>query len=442
MSWLFLVATAVGLGFTVHAFAPLSNRRRLYIPSFVVSWLTIELAAHHLAWQVAATAGFVALGALQGWAGWAGLVLTAVSWLGLVVLVAQGRRARAIVATALEGYLPAPPPRRFHWWHLLVPFPIRAARARATRDVEYARAAGRRLRLDIYQPDALRPVGDDGALRPALVQIHGGGWVMGDKRSQGIPLLVHACERGFVGFNVNYRLSPSATFPDHLVDIKRAIAWIREHAAEYRVDPDFVAVTGGSAGGHLAALVALTTEDLRYQPGFEAADCSVQACVPVYAALDFTDRNGSQSPDFVPRFLEPIVMKAFFADEPEKFRDASPIDRVHADAPPFFVVHGDRDTMTPLVDAEQFVDQLRAVSRQPVVFARVDGAQHAFDVFLSPRSAPVIEGVAAFLHEAYRRQRTVDHLHDSRSASASAGSSKKTLSNSREFSASPSVKFL
>ena len=87
-----------------------------------------------------------------------------------------------------------------------------------------------------------------------MLQIHGGGWVIGDKREQGIPLLNHLAADGWVGFNVNYRLSPRAKFPDHLVDCKRALAWIREHADEYGVDPDFIVVTGGSAGGHLSAL--------------------------------------------------------------------------------------------------------------------------------------------------------------------------------------------
>ncbi|MCB1014080.1 MAG: prolyl oligopeptidase family serine peptidase, partial [Acidimicrobiales bacterium] len=90
------------------------------------------------------------------------------------------------------------------------------------------------------------------------------------------------------------------------------------------------------------------------------------------------------------------------ADEPEKFAKASPIDRVRADAPPFFVIHGDRDTLAPLADARLFVERLRAVSTQPVVYAELRGAQHAFDIFVSPRTAPVIEGVERFLDGVHR----------------------------------------
>ena len=154
-----------------------------------------------------------------------------------------------------------------------------------------------------------------------------------------------------MGFNANYRLSPGATFPDHLVDLKAALAWIREHADEYGVDPDFVVVTGGSAGGHLTALMALTANDPRYQPGFEQADTSVQAAVPFYGVYDFTNRNETMPPEFRDWIVQPLVIKAFFDDEPERFAAASPMDQVQPDAPPFLIVHGDKDTLAPVVDA-------------------------------------------------------------------------------------------
>ena len=220
--------------------------------------------------------------------------------------------------------------------------------------------AGRRLKLDVY-----RPAGDPepGARRPAVLQIHGGAWVIGDKREQGIPLLRYLAARGWVGFNVNYRLSPGATFPDHLVDVKAALAWIRAHADEYGIDPDFVVVTGGSAGGHLTALMALTANDARYQPGFEHADTSLQAALPFYGVYDFTNRNETMAPEFRNWILQPMVVKAFFEDEPEKFAAASPLDQIHADAPPFLIVHGDKDTLAPVADARLFAEQLRATSR-------------------------------------------------------------------------------
>lgn len=392
-----MIVSTVGVGFTLNAFWPVGEYRRFYVPSFLFSWLTAELAAHHLAWQTLASMGFVAAGALEGWPGWIGLALSAGSWGGLVALLVQGSRARHTMDITLGEAAIAPPHHRIARSNLLVPFPFAAVRAHRHRDYVYRRVAGRELKLDVFMPDGPR------RHRPAIVQIHGGAWVIGDKREQGIPLLVHLCQQGWVGFNVNYRLSPGATFPDPLVDLKYAIAWIREHAREFSIDPDFIAVTGGSAGGHLAAMVALTAGQPQYQPGFADADTSVQACVPLYGVYDLTNRLGVRSPRYVDGFIGPVLIKAFYDEEPEKFAAASPVDRVHADAPPFFVIHGDRDTMTPLMEAQMFVDRLRAVSRQPVLFASIAGAQHAFDVFHSPRSVPVLEGVAAFLQEQHAR---------------------------------------
>jgi acetyl esterase/lipase len=198
-------------------------------------------------------------------------------------------------------------------------------------------------------------------------------------------------------------LSPSATWPDHLVDVKRALAYIRQHADEHDVDPRFVAVTGGSAGGHLAAMVALTQGDPRYQPGFEEADTSVQACVPFYGVYDFTNRNETMPPQFRDWFLQPLILKAFYDDEPERFRAASPLDNVGPGAPPFFVVHGDRDTLAPVADARVFVEALRSVSEEPVRYLELRGAQHAFDVITSIRVRHVVRAVERFLDAQWRR---------------------------------------
>jgi acetyl esterase/lipase len=144
-------------------------------------------------------------------------------------------------------------------------------------------------------------------------------------------------------------------------------------------------------------MMALTANDPEYQPGFEGADTSVQAAVPVYAVYDFTNRLGKMQDRFVPQMLEPMIMKAFFDTEPEKFRRASPLDRVHADAPPFLIVHGDRDTLAPVEDARLFTETLREVSRSEVMYTELRGAQHAFDIFASPRTARMLDGTLRFL---------------------------------------------
>jgi len=126
--------------------------------------------------------------------------------------------------------------------------------------------------LDVYRPSG----GCAGA--PVLLQIHGGGWVVRQQARAGAAARIPPGGRGWVVVTPNYRLSPRARFPDHLVDCKRALAWIRANVATYGGDPSFVAVTGGSAGGHLTALMGLTANDPRLQPGFESVDTRVAAC--------------------------------------------------------------------------------------------------------------------------------------------------------------------
>ena len=263
----------------------------------------------------------------------------------------------------------------------------------------YSTPDGHRLRLDVYEPLQKARAGER---RPAVLQIHGGGWVIGSKDQQGIPLLNHLASCGWVGFNIDYRLSPKVKYPDHLVDCKRALAWIREHADEYSVDPDFVVVTGGSAGGHLCALVALTQNDERFQPGFEDADTSVQAAVPFYGVYDMLDRNGDHNEVFG-QFVERMVMGVSPDQDEELWRNYSPVDHVRADAPPMFVIHGDRDVLVPVGGARTFVEELRAVSDSPVVYAEMVGGQHAFEVFPSARAVRTVEAVERFLHHEHTK---------------------------------------
>jgi len=391
IAWAFLAVSLVGALFTANAFIPVRRVPALFMPSFFGSWLTAELAMHHVLWQSIASLVFVEFGALAAWPGWAALIITFGSWLGLLVLFADGNRAQKTFDTALEDVEPVretkPVPRR----NVLLPFSKKRRGIQVTRDIVYRRVAGTVLKLDVVAP------ADDGAHRPAILQIHGGSWVMGDKREQGWPLLSHLAANGWVCFNLNYRLSPGATFPEHLIDLKAGLAWIREHAKQWGIDPDFIAVTGGSAGGHLAALMGLTANDPEYQPGFEEADTRVQAAVPIYGVYDFTSRLGTNRLPFWYRRLERQIMKAFRDEEPEEFRRASPIERIHADAPPFFVIHGDRDTLAPVEEARQFAAELRKVSRSPVVYAELGGAQHAFDIFCSPRTAHMLVAVLKFL---------------------------------------------
>jgi acetyl esterase/lipase len=365
----------------------------LVVVSWAWAWFTIELAPHLILLSGVAAGVLVALGGLGHEIGIAGLALLAIA--DALGLVFTWRALRSVVAArdAIADLDPEPDVPRFPRLHVLFP-PLmwRRKGVRHERGVVYARQGSYPLKLDVYLPD-----GPATGRRPAIVQVHGGAWVSGTRKEQGIPLLNHLAANGWVGFNISYRLSPMATWPDQAVDVKRAIAWVREHADEYGVDPDFIALTGGSAGGHITAFVALTADDRSLQPGFEDADTSVAAAIPFYGVYDMLDEDAIQVPA-LQRLLERYVFKALRDDEPERFRDASPLFRVHEDAPPFLVVHGDADSLTPVEDARRFVERLREATDSPVLFAEMHGGQHAFDVVPSFRTAPVIEMIERFLH--------------------------------------------
>jgi acetyl esterase/lipase len=407
-----LIVGIVALLHVLNAVAPRKGRLTL-IPSFFMSWLTIELAPWWIFWQVVAGVVLVASGALEAWQGWLGLVLLVIATIGLALQIAGARRTHLHLAEADEGieldpdHSPQPFPRT------KVAFPFVGLRKRDgvvhVRNLVFGEGLTKkgkpvRLRLDLTRPADARP----GDKRPGILQIHGGAWVLGDKREQGIPLLNHLAANGWVGINANYRLSPRVAAPEHLIDCKRAIAWWREHADVYGGDPDFLCVTGGSAGGHLTALVALTPNDPRYQPGFEDVDTSVAAAVPFYGVYDFTNRGGHWHKDTLRLFIGPRVMQSKLDDEPERWADYSPMDQVGPDAPPFLVIHGSLDTLAPVEDAREFVRLLREATDSPVLYAEMSGAQHAFEIFPSYRAARVIEAVERFLHSihvSYQRGR-------------------------------------
>jgi acetyl esterase/lipase len=251
-------------------------------------------------------------------------------------------------------------------------------------------------RLDIWRRPDLDRVGK----APVLFQIPGGAWTTGNKRGQAHPLMSHLAELGWICVAINYRHSPRNTWPDHIVDVKRALAWVKQHIAEYGGDPDFIAITGGSAGGHLSSLAALTPNDPQFQPGFEDADTRVQAAVPFYGVYDFTLFDAMHPT--MPGLLTHSVLKQRPSRNLQAFVTASPINHVSADAPPFFVLHGTNDSLVPVEQARSFVAKLRETSRKPVVYAELPLTQHAFDIFGSARAAHTAVAVEQFLAEIYQ----------------------------------------
>jgi acetyl esterase/lipase len=400
MSKAFLISSIVFFVLTLNALRPLPETT-----SFFASWLTMELAPHHLVANIILVSIFWAAGAIHGTAGEVALLLDAATAVGLTAMILQSHRVREVSERALvEGLGPdyqtkILPHRsanwdlRVPWRQLILPFYMKHPDVERVRNISYG-PYGRRNMLDVYRRKD-RPRG-----APVLLFVHGGGWVISNKDQQGKPIMLHFASRGWVCVAPNYRLSPRSAWPAHLIDVKQALAWIREHGPEFGADPRFILVTGGSAGGHLTAMAALTPNDPEYQPGFEDVDTTVQGAVPHYGVYNLA--GGPTMTEWgTRRMIERLVIKKPFKTHREEFEKASPINRVTPDAPPFLVIHGAHDSLAPVSVARKFVAKLREVSRKPVVYAEMPGAQHAFDVFPSIRTAHVIRAVERFADYVY-----------------------------------------
>lgn len=399
----FLAASAAGAARTLNAWRPVSRTGRTSVLAFPGGLTVSEMPLHSLAWQAAATAGFVGAGALRTRPGRAGMALTLASWAGLVGLDRVAAGADEVLEAALVEGLGADyrsrmaatfaPPEDVPISRRQVANPLPPLRRRyaTTRDVPYGEF-GRRNHLDIWRRADL----PDDAGAPVLVQVHGGAWMTGSKEQQGAPLMGHLAERGWVSVAVNYRLSPRSTWPDQIVDVKRAVAWVKDHIVEYGGDPDFVVITGGSAGGHLSALAALTAGVAAFQPGFEDADTSVQAAVPMYGVYDFTNRDLTGRAD-MEDLLSRAVFKSTLAEAHDVWEQASPMSWIGPEAPPFFIAHGANDSLVPVEQARSFARMLREASTRPVVYAELPRAQHGFDLFSSVRTLHTLRAVDRFL---------------------------------------------
>ncbi|WP_066914887.1 alpha/beta hydrolase [Mycobacterium interjectum] len=400
-----VLVSVLGLAYTANGYRPLTRDRYGSGIAFAHGVFASELPMQTLAVQLAAVAAVSRrLPPRTRRLSW---LVSAVSWLGLVGLRRVGRQANEPLTAALDAALG--PDRRTEsgdLWTRPAAGGATAKKPGAARmlriyrdyahdgDISYGEC-GSRNHLDIWR----RPDLDRGGRAPVLLQVPGGAWMVGNKRGQAHPLMSHLAELGWICVAINYRLSPRSTWPDHIVDVKRAIAWTKEHIAEYGGDPHWIAITGGSAGGHLSSLAALTPNEARFQPGFEDADTRVQAAIPFYGVYDFGSREAMHP------LMAPIVAKRVFklslTDAGEPFRVASPITHVREDAPPFFVLHGTNDSLIPVEQARRFTARLRAVSRQPVAYAELPCAQHAFDIFGSARAAHAAVAVEQFLAETY-----------------------------------------
>lgn len=327
-----------------------------------------------------------------------GLIFLIDAWLFLRMHLLGHRTARVIdkaVAEAcaqLKGEVPplaTGSPSRL--WAGFRPFNYGTGVTRR-KNIPYGDLPGRDNLLDIYQPTQ-KP----STPMPILIQVPGGAWITGSKDQQALPLLHSMARQGWTCFAINYRLGPVHRFPAMLEDVLKAIAWVKAHAADYGANPDYVVLTGGSAGGHLTSLAALLRNRARFQPGFESADTRVNLAVPFYGRYDFLNSHGLLPGSGMEPFLVAKVMPAPLKEARELWEDATPILQVHREAPPFFVIHGSHDALIPVEEGRHFVEALEGMSGAPVHYAEIPLADHAFDIFNSSFCMPTIDGVTRYL---------------------------------------------
>jgi acetyl esterase/lipase len=360
---------------TLMAVMPLRRPRRLAVISWISSASPNEVPFLFLYLVIVSTAPSVIAGDLDTASDWISLALAVLTSAGLLVVAGRSLKSGPVMDRALidslgprwrselDPALAAGLRRHLPWARILfVPWMFGRHDVEREANVAYGHDGTDNL-LDVYRHRS-RPTHT-----PTLIYLHGGGFRWGRKNREARPLLYHLASQGWTCISANYHLASSEAFPRNLVDVKKILAWIRTHGDRFGADPDTVLLVGASAGAHLAATAALTVNEPAFQPGFEDADTSITAGIGLYG------------------YYGPAT--------DDQHRPSTPL-ACRGEAAPFFVIHGEHDTLAPPDGARALVDHLRAVSSNPVLYAELPGAQHSFDLFHSVRFENVIDGIEAF----------------------------------------------
>ncbi|WP_207910255.1 alpha/beta hydrolase [Anseongella ginsenosidimutans] len=359
------------------ALRPLKPRRSgPFNWSFWFGYLFNELPFLVFFWLFTSTLSAFQQHIVNSPAGWIAFGLAVLATIGLAVIVKRQLRADQSVCQALNDRLGAGwrdaidtrmaallEQRPSFSCILFAPFFVSRPSVKRVANIAYG-DAGKWNLLDVYHHRDLPPN------CPTLIYLHGGAFRSGWKNREALPLLYRLANQGWLCISANYRLSPAARFPDHLIDLKKVIAWVREYGGRYGADPATIFTAGSSAGGCLAVMAALTPNDPAFQPDFEHTDTSVAAAISLYGYYGSVTAGGPNP--------------------------SSPLAYVRPDAPPVFMVHGYQDTIVIVEDARNFARKLQLASSSPVVYAELPGAQHTFDLFHSLRFEAVIDGIEAF----------------------------------------------
>jgi acetyl esterase/lipase len=261
-------------------------------------------------------------------------------------------------------------------------------------DVVYGQAEGKDLTLDVYEPHSQQT----SQRRFAVVLVHGGGWVGGDKTSDVQQELGTMLSRmGFVCFSVNYRLAHHRQhlWPAQIDDVQRSVRWIRSQAAHYNIRTDRMSAIGDSAGGHLVSLLGTTDTRDNSDPTLARYSSRVQYVVDICGPSDIAiePKNGI---DNMRAQVVHDLMGKYFKDDPQAFKDASPIYHVDSKSAKFLILHGALDPLVPINQSEKFCSALQAAGVEAKL-VKFDGEGHGF--FLPGNREKAFKLTVAFLQQ-------------------------------------------
>jgi acetyl esterase/lipase len=284
------------------------------------------------------------------------------------------------------------------WWRTALQIPLHPRSMQLHKNIVYGPLE--RHRLDVWRFSTTP------ANAPVIYYVHGGAWTFGDKREQGRPMLHEFVCRGWIVVAINYRLAPRFPWPAQIEDVTRALGWIKTNIATYGGDPDRIVVAGGSAGGHLASLLALSTNDSTWRPEEMSGltDWSVRGVLSFYGVLEMSGDEAQWHGlgRAIRRLLTQRVVQLPYEGNEHTYVALSPYERIRPDSPPFFVVQGTNDTLVEVNVARAFVTKFRAVAFAPLYYVELPFTQHAFDLTASPRTSATTRAAVAFAESVTR----------------------------------------
>ena len=412
VTFLFIFWTLASVFLTLNVFRPLAKRSnssfRAILVSFVLSWLVGDLLPHWILLNAGILLLFSYSEIYSQPLGWGGLLVHFSGWTILMLRLWIMLNLPERLEQQMEAYLGAQ-------WQKIYPSPLAPRsifevdwhswfnpnkviddpRIEIIRDQVFHQQAGFQLKLDIYRPHNTKKK------HPGILQIHGGAWITGSKR-QASFLMSRMAARGWVCFSVSYRFSPDIVFPEHLIDVKHALRWIRNNAEEHGLDPDFIIATGGSSGGHLAAMTALTQNQAEFQPGFEKTDTSIQGCVPIYGVFNFSKPFDERTPFPAKAGVLQMLCGGTPETQPDRYQQITPANWISGKTPPFLLIQGETDALISATETQAFWEVLQAHKVKDSVFLRLPLVEHAFDIFPTLTAqciVPTIERYLIMLHQ-------------------------------------------